>query len=117
MLFRSRDDVLLLLAVLLFGRCLFEPWNIDYYHAPFLLALATWEILRGRGLPLLSLAATAATWFSFMTWTDYEIYGNATYAMYMAWTLPLAFVLVRALLFPGLRLPLPARPTPSAASG
>src|SRR3712207_7320979 len=50
---------------------------------------------------LLALAATAMTWFSFNTWTEYEVYGNATYAMYMAWTLPLGFVLLRALLFPG----------------
>lgn len=100
-----RDDVLLLLALLFFGRCLFEPWNIDYYHLPFLLTLATWEVVRGRGAPLLALIATVMTWFSFNTWTEFEVYGNATYAMYMAWTMPLAFFLLRELLFPGLRLP------------
>jgi hypothetical protein len=112
-----RDDVLLLLAVLFFGRVLFEPWNIDYYHLPFLLALASWEIVRGRGVPVLALLATVATWASFNTWTAVEEYGNATYVMYMSWTLPLAFVLVRQLLFPQLRMPALARATPSAASG
>jgi hypothetical protein len=99
----ERDDVLLLLAVLFLGRVVFEPWNIDYYHLPFLLTLATWEVLRGR-VPMLALLATAATYLSFNTWLEIQVYGNATYAMYVGWTLPLAFVLVRDLLFPGLRL-------------
>jgi hypothetical protein len=97
------DDVLLLLAVLFLGRVVFEPWNIDYYHLPMLLTLATWEVLRGRA-PMLALLATAATYLSFNTWLEIQVYGNATYAMYVGWTLPLAFVLVRELLFPGLRL-------------
>ena len=102
------DDVLLLLALLFFGRCLFEPWNIDYYHLPFLLTLATWEVVRGRGIPLITLLATAMTWFSFHTWMEFQVYGHATYAMYMAWTLPLAFFLVRELLFPTLSIPFAA---------
>lgn len=101
------EDVLLLLAVLFLGRCVFEPWNIDYYHLPFLVTLATWEVLRGR-VPMLALLATAATYFSFNTWLEIQVYGNATYAMYVGWTLPLAYVLVRQLLFPGLRIAVPA---------
>jgi hypothetical protein len=101
-------DVLLLLALLFFFRCLFEPWNIDYYHLPFLLTLAAWEVLSGRGKPILALLATGATWISFNTWTQIEVYGHATYAIYMGWTLPLAFVLLRELLFDGLRMPFAA---------
>jgi hypothetical protein len=98
-----RDDVLLLLAVLFFGRVVLEPWNIDYYHLPFVLTLAAWEVMRGRP-PVLALIATAATYFSFNTWLEIERYGDATYVMYLAWTLPLAFVLLRQLLFPGLQV-------------
>lgn len=100
------DDVLLLLALLFMGRCLFEPWNNVYYHLPFLLTLATWEVVRRRAAPVLTLFATGMTWFSFHTWFEFvDVYSDATYVMYMSWTLPLAFVLLRALLFPGLRLP------------
>lgn len=104
----DRDDVLLLLALLFLGRCLFEPWNNDYYHLPFLLTLAAWEVVRGRGAPVLALIATAMTWFSFYIWTKIESYGDATYIMYMAWTLPLAFFLLRSLLFGGMRAPFAA---------
>ena len=100
------EDVLLLLAVLFLGRVVFEPWNIDYYHLPLVLTLATWEVLRGR-VPMLALLATAATYLSFNTWLEIQVYGNATWAMYVAWTLPLAIVMVRQLLFPGLRIDLP----------
>ena len=101
-----REDVLLLIAVLMLFRCILDPWNIDYYHLPFVLTLCTWEVLRRPGVPLLTLVATAAVWFSFHTWFEFaEVYSDATYVMYMAWTLPLAFVLLRALFFPGLRLP------------
>ena len=111
------EDVLLLLAVLFLFRCLFEPWNIDYYHLPLLLSLATWEVVARRGVPLLALAATVATWFSFETFRAVESYGNATYAVYMAWTLPLAFVLLRQLLFGGLRLPFVAGHADRTAQG
>jgi hypothetical protein len=102
-----RHDVLLLLAVLFLGRVVLEPWNIDYYHLPLVLTLATWEVLRGR-VPILSLLATAGTYFSFTTWLEFQVYGHATYVMYASWTVPLAVVLVRRLLFPGLTIALPA---------
>jgi hypothetical protein len=93
------DDVLLLLAVLFLFRAILDPWNIDYYHAPFLLALAGWETMRRRGgLPVLTLVATVCTWVSFVTWSPR--YGDGTYLMYMSWTLPLAWYLLRNLLGP-----------------
>ena len=99
------EDVLLLLALLLLARCAMDPWNIDYYHFPFVLTLVFWEVLRRRKLPVLSLMATAGTWFSFNTWP--WPYGDATYAVYMAWILPLAFVMARTLLFPNWRPTVP----------
>jgi hypothetical protein len=56
----KREDALGLLALLLFIRCLADPWNIDYYHAPFLLALLSWEAVARDGWPRLSVFAGAA---------------------------------------------------------
>jgi hypothetical protein len=89
-------DALLLLALLLLLRCVLDPWNNAYYAVPLVLALASWEALAGRGLPVLALATTALTWLSFeqlpaLTGRD----GLA--AFYLAWTIPLAGVLAHRL--------------------
>ena len=55
----ARADTLGLLALILLLRCLLDPWNIDYYHAPFLLALLAWEALGRSGWPRLTVLAGA----------------------------------------------------------
>ena len=40
-------------------RCVLDPWNIDYYHAPFLLALLAWEALARDGWPRVTVLAAA----------------------------------------------------------
>src|SRR5205085_855195 len=40
---RVPDDTLELLALFLLLRCMLDPLDNDYYHAPSLLCLATWE--------------------------------------------------------------------------
>ena len=40
-------------------RCVLDPWNNDYYHAPFLLALLAWEALARDGWPRLTVLAGA----------------------------------------------------------
>lgn len=85
-------DALLLLALLLLVRCLLDPWNVAYYAVPLVFALAAWEALAGRGLPVLAIATTALTWLSFvklpmLTGPD----GLA--AFYLAWAPALAAVL------------------------
>lgn len=59
----ARDDVLLLLALLLALRCLLDPWDISYYALPFLLALLTWEVSRSTGAPVVTVVATLVTCF------------------------------------------------------
>lgn len=104
---RERDDALLLLALVFLLRCLFDPWNLIYYHLPIVVALAAWEGARGRELPVLSVAVTALCWCSFIIYDART--GNGPFLAYLAWTLPLAGGMVLALFKPGLlRRPGPA---------
>jgi hypothetical protein len=103
---RRRDDALLLLALLFLLRCLLDNWNNDYYHAPFLLALLTWETVRRPGLPVLSLGVAALLGISF--WPQYDqMFGDSAphaallYTTYTGWSVPLAAGLALALYAPG----------------
>jgi hypothetical protein len=89
-------DALLLLALLLALRCVLDPWNNAYYAVPLVIALAAWEALAGRGLPVLALAVTALTWLSFERVPDLAA-GDGVAAFYLAWSLPLVAVLARRL--------------------
>jgi len=81
------DDVLLLLAAVSLFRCVLDPWNIVYYHCPFLLALVAWEVRARSGPPVIALGATALVWFTFQTLPD--LGGSAAQtAFYLAWSLP-----------------------------
>jgi hypothetical protein len=82
-----RADALLLLALLLLGRCLLDPWNVVYYHLPLIVALLAWEVVSGRRIPVLTLVTTGAVWLSFETLDT--PYGLAPWLTYLAWTLPL----------------------------
>jgi len=91
---RRREDALALFALLALERCLLDPWNLGYYHLPLVLALVAWETERRR-VPVIALATTAAIWLTFKT---FELRtGIAPMLMYLAWTLPLAAMLVRLL--------------------
>jgi hypothetical protein len=94
-------DVLLLLAVVMLARCLVDPWNTSYYHLPFLFALVTWEVHARRGVPLLALTATLATWATFDLLPRY-VAPDVQSLSYLAWAAPLAVAL-------GLRLFAPTR--------
>jgi Glycosyltransferase family 87 len=104
-----RSDALLLLALLLLVRCLLDPWNVIYYHLPFVIALLAWEVCSGRRVPALSLLATGAVWLSFNSYDASVGYGP--WLAYIAWTLPLAAYLAIQLYRPAprpARLPVPA---------
>lgn len=92
---RALADVLALLALVFALRCLLDPWNLVYYHLPLVLCLAAWETVRGRPQPVLALAVSAATWLSFVVYDARE--GMGPFAVYLAWVLPLLWVLGRAL--------------------
>lgn len=101
------EDALGLFALLMLLRCVLDPWNIDYYHAPFLLALLSWEALARDGWPRLTLLAGAALALTFPASLISQVAISADAArycaMYLAWALPLAAWLGHALLAPGRR--------------
>jgi hypothetical protein len=88
-------DTLGLLALLLLLRCLLDPMNNDYYHAPFLIFLVAWEGMRVRGLPVLTLVAVAVLWATTRSpWLSPEALGDQFYlvnnAFYLSCMVPLA---------------------------
>ena len=93
------EDALGLLALLLLLRCVLDPVNIGYYHVPFLLALAAYEGLRRRGLPVLTMLAPTALWVTFAHVQELR-QEWLTWGVYMAWTLPLIWVLAVLVLAP-----------------
>jgi hypothetical protein len=109
-------DTLGLLALLLLLRCLLDPMNNDYYHAPFLIFLVAWEGIRVRGLPVLSLFAAAALWATTRSdWLSPEALGEHFYLVnnvfYLTCMVPLACWLAWVLFGPR------AAESPSATAG
>lgn len=98
------QDALGLFALLMLLRCLLDPWNNDYYHAPFLLSLLAWEALGRDGWPRLTLVAGAALALTFPASLDSMSALSADslrYCVtYLAWALPLAGWVALALFAP-----------------
>ena len=90
----KREDALGLLALLLLIRCLADPWNIDYYHAPFLLALLGWEAIARDGWPRLTVfagAALATTFPASLVTMSQMSADPLRYSLgYLIWAVPLA---------------------------
>jgi hypothetical protein len=83
-----------LLALLLLARCVLDPWNNGYYHVPFLLSVAAWDGVRPGGTPRTLVAATLGT--ALMTLpTMGRLDPDLQNACYLAWTLPMLWVLAR----------------------
>ena len=96
-------DVLLILALVFLVRCLFDPWNIAYYHLPMLLSIVAWEVNARRRAPWLSAAVALAVFVGALRWRT--LGGPVAYGTYIGWTLPLAaFLLTRGM---GLRVKAP----------
>jgi len=98
----QRSDALLMLALVLLLRCILDPWNVIYYEFPFLLALASWEVVSERGAPLFTLAASFLLWSNFRVVNPYSS-SNLTNLFFITWTLPAAAMM----LWHSLRLPRP----------
>ena len=106
-----------LLALLFLLRCLLDPLTISYHHLPFVIALAVYEGLRRRGLPIVSMWSAVALWFIAQVVAPSGNLDELNLA-YLAWGLPtagyltlLCFAPQTALSFRGPRLeqpPLPA---------
>jgi hypothetical protein len=86
---RTPDDALALLALLFLLRCLLDPVDNAYYHVPFVLALAAWECVARRGLPLVSMLCSAAVYYAIhgAGWTDDLALRNF---LYLLATMPVA---------------------------
>jgi hypothetical protein len=94
-----RGDALLLLALVMQARCLLDPWNLDYYALPLLLALTTWEGLARRRMPLAALAVTLAGWTSFDV-LRHGISPDAQALFFLLWNIPLFALLAWRLYAP-----------------
>ena len=87
-------DALALLALAFLLRCVLDPVDNVYYHAPLVLALLAWEALsRGRRLPFASMLTCAALWITF-----HQVEPTARPAIanlvYLSWTTALFAYLV-----------------------
>jgi hypothetical protein len=95
----SGADAMALLALLMLLRCALDPVDNLYYQEPFLVALAGWDALSSRGLPLRALAAaligTALSRWSFLDLSDPQVINT----LYLAAVIPalagIAYVLAR----------------------
>jgi hypothetical protein len=89
------EQLLALLALLFFLRCALDPWNVVYYHLPFVLALLAWETLcRPERPPVGALTATALVWLTFQSapnWLSPDLQS----ILFVAWALPLIAWLAR----------------------
>jgi hypothetical protein len=92
-------DVFLLLAVVLFLRCLLDTWNHHYYALPAVLALGTWEVLGRRRAPA---AAWTLTILTTLTIIAVPMFATADVQslLYLAWALPFLAWLLRSALRP-----------------
>jgi glycosyl transferase family 87 len=90
------EDVLLLLAFLMLLRCVLDPFDIGYYHLPFLLALLAWEALqRPDRPPVMALLASATVWVMFDRAPD-ALRPDMQSLLFLALSLPLAAWMARA---------------------
>lgn len=81
----SVEAGLSLLAGLMLARCVLDPINLYYYAVPFVVALVAWETYARRGIPLVSIAASAALW---ATVSPPPSNPNLACALFLAWSVP-----------------------------
>jgi Glycosyltransferase family 87 len=92
------EGVLGLLALCFLIRGMLDPISPAYYYVPFLMALATWEGLRRRGLPLLTLASAGALWFLFYVARGENFLSREralVTVLYLLWALPVTALIAR----------------------
>jgi hypothetical protein len=88
--------VLGLLALVFLARCVFDPVDNIYYHAPFLLSLIAWEALRDRRIPVLSLISASVLGAIALESRLLPHAATLPMVLYLLWALPLALVLTRS---------------------
>jgi hypothetical protein len=86
---RPWHDLFLLLAAVLFLRCLIDTWNHHYYALPTVLALGTWEVLALRRAPYVAWAATLLTLATIVVTPTFAS-ADLQSVLYLLWALPFA---------------------------
>ena len=91
-----------------------DPLSISYHNAPFAIALASWEGLRRRGVPWVTLLVSGGILLT----AQLGAHPDALNAVYLGWSVPVAAYLAITLFAPRLleRRPAPARRVAHAAS-
>jgi hypothetical protein len=93
------EGVLGLLALCFLVRGMLDPISPAYYYVPFVMALATWEGLRQRGLPLLTLASAGALFVLFFVARGEDNFLSHERALvtvlYLLWALPMTALIAR----------------------
>jgi hypothetical protein len=99
---RSGQEPLLLLALVLLLRAALDPWNNDYYLLPFLITLVAWEGLYRERLPVLSLLASLAAWFSIQATASsaFQFSPDLQAATFLLFSVPAAAAICVALFGP-----------------
>jgi hypothetical protein len=92
------EDALALFALLMLLRCMLDPLNNGYYHAPFLMAFAAWEGLRHQRLPVGALGAAVALAVT----TSANASSDVQNVFYLLWTGGVVAYLAVSLYGPGL---------------
>jgi hypothetical protein len=86
------EAALALMALIFLLRCLLDPYTFSYHHWPFLVALASYEVIGRRRMPWLAALAGLALWYM-----SYHLSRSGEpeplLHFYLAWTLPLAAIL------------------------
>ena len=107
---RVPNAPLLLLALLLALRCVLDPLDISYYVLPCLLTLLTWESLSFNRLPVLTLAATLASWLIFKQTAVLGLSADMQALIFAIVSIPSVIALAAGLYAPGFARRLIIRP-------
>jgi hypothetical protein len=90
---RRRWDPFALLAIVMLVRCLLDPLNLSYLHAPFFVAVLAFDVLALRRWPWT--AAAAAILLQMTIWLSGSVAPATMQVLYLGWTLPfLAYLAV-----------------------
>jgi hypothetical protein len=76
------------LAGLMLARAMLDPINLFYYGLPFVVALVAWETYARRGIPVVSIVASAALWATVSPANPSN--PDLTCALFLAWSVPAA---------------------------
>jgi hypothetical protein len=82
----DRGEALLLLALVLLLRCMLDPLTNSYYHLPFVLAVAAYELDVRRRIPFAAIVAGLALYANVQLAAHVD--ADGLNHVYLAWTLP-----------------------------